>query len=169
MVTAIALVSAQPAPKVEWRQRIERIRSLFPGDIAVYAKHLRTGETLAIDADTVYETFSVIKVPIMAEVLRGLGATVETAGDRCILRFDDEPDWHAPSDAVSRIRGSISVLGPLVGRARRAQLVMPGGDRIGARRIDLHLRGLEAMGATVTEHGNEVLTVSAGAPPPAAF
>jgi beta-lactamase class A len=53
-----------------WRERIAMMRAKFPGDMAVFAKHLGTGETLAIDADTVYETFSVIKVPIMAEVLR---------------------------------------------------------------------------------------------------
>jgi beta-lactamase class A len=64
-------VLAQPkAPAADWRAKIDTIRSGFPGDMAVYAKHLRTGETLAIDADAVYETFSVIKVPIMAEVFR---------------------------------------------------------------------------------------------------
>jgi beta-lactamase class A len=57
-------------PSGDWRGRIAAIREAFPGDMAVFAKHLGTGETLAIDADTAYETFSVIKVPIMAEVLR---------------------------------------------------------------------------------------------------
>jgi beta-lactamase class A len=49
---------------------IEDIRRHFPGEMAVYMKNLKTGEELAFDADTVYETFSVIKIPIMVEVLR---------------------------------------------------------------------------------------------------
>jgi beta-lactamase class A len=89
MVAALALLSAQPAPRVEWRPRIERIRSAFPGDMAVYAKHVRTGETLALDADTVYETFSVIKVPIMAEVLRQAEAGRFALSDRVTYRAED--------------------------------------------------------------------------------
>jgi UDP-N-acetylglucosamine 1-carboxyvinyltransferase len=94
-------------------------------------------------------------VPVMADILRGLGVEVET----CVLRAPD-PDWHAPADAVARIRASLSVLGPLVGRVRRARLALPGGDRIGARTIDLHLRGLEAMGATVHLRPDEVEVVA---------
>jgi UDP-N-acetylglucosamine 1-carboxyvinyltransferase len=100
-------------------------------------------------------------VPVMADVLRGLGVEVDLDLDAetCRLRAPD-PKWHAPADAVSRIRASLSVLGPLVGRVRRARLALPGGDRIGARTIDLHLRGLEAMGATVHERPNEVEVVA---------
>ena len=96
-------------------------------------------------------------VPVMADVLRGLGVSVDLdlhAGT-CRLR-PGKISWHAPADAVSRIRASLSCLGPLVGRVRRARLALPGGDRIGARGIDLHLRGLQAMGATVTELDGEV-------------
>jgi beta-lactamase class A len=50
------------------RAQIQEIRGAFPGNMAVYMKNLKTGEEVAIDADTIYETFSVIKVPIMAEV-----------------------------------------------------------------------------------------------------
>ncbi len=102
-------------------------------------------------------------VPVMADVLRGLGVEVELdpAGETARLRADD-PAWHAPADAVSRIRASISCLGPLVGRTGRARLALPGGDRIGARAIDLHLRGLQAMGATVVEHPGEVEVLADG-------
>jgi UDP-N-acetylglucosamine 1-carboxyvinyltransferase len=102
-------------------------------------------------------------VPVMAEVLRGLGVEVELDLDaeRAWLRPSDELHWHAPADAVTRIRASISCLGPLVGRQRRAKLAMPGGDRIGARSIELHLRGLAAMGATIDERPGEVEVLAA--------
>jgi beta-lactamase class A len=57
--------------------------------MAVFAKHLGTGETLALDADTVYETFSVIKVPIMAEVLRQVHERRFSLSDRITYRAED--------------------------------------------------------------------------------
>ncbi len=105
------------------------------------------------------EVPAIADVPVMAEVLRGLGVEVALDAERqtCRLQATD-PGWHAPADAVSRIRASLSTLGPLVARVRRARLALPGGDRIGARSIDLHLRGLAAMGAEVRQdaHGVEV-------------
>jgi len=50
--------------------RLATLREAFPGDMAIYLKHLGSGDEIALDADSVYETFSVIKIPIMAEVLR---------------------------------------------------------------------------------------------------
>lgn len=101
-------------------------------------------------------------VPVMADVLEGLGVevTLDPEAETARLVVTEEPKWHAPADAVSRIRASIACLGPLVGRTGRARLAMPGGDRIGARAIDLHLRGLIAMGATVHEHPGEVEVVA---------
>ncbi|MEX0835012.1 MAG: hypothetical protein WD010_02895, partial [Nitriliruptor sp.] len=101
---------------------------------------------------------AIADVPVMVDVLRGLGLEVDLDLDAgtCVIDASEEPDWHAPADAVSRIRASLSVLGPLVGRTRRARLALPGGDKIGARAIDMHLRGLEAMGATVWQRDDEV-------------
>lgn len=94
---------------------------------------------------------AIADVPVMADVLRGLGLDVEVDLDAHTCRLDAsrEPDWRAPADAVSRIRASISILGPLVARTGRARVALPGGDRIGARSLELHVRGLEAMGASV--------------------
>src|SRR5205807_2809286 len=59
-----------------------------------------------------------------------------------------------PYELVSRMRASIIVLGPLLARYGRARVAMPGGCNIGARRIDLHIRGLERLGASFAyEHG----------------
>jgi UDP-N-acetylglucosamine 1-carboxyvinyltransferase len=104
---------------------------------------------------------AIADVPVMAELLRGIGVEVDLDLDaeRCRLIARD-PSHHAPPDAVRRIRASISCLGPLVGRLRRARIARPGGDRIGARPLELHIRGLTAMGATVDEREGEVEVVA---------
>ena len=104
---------------------------------------------------------AIADVPVMADILRGLGVEVDLdmAANTCRLTAAD-PQWHAPQDAVTRIRASVSCLGPLVGRVGRARLALPGGDKIGARGIEIHLRGLEAMGATIIDRPGEVEVVA---------
>src|SRR3989440_7376527 len=92
---------------------------------------------------------------VMIEVMRAIGAVVEWTGPD-VLSVDTggalTPE--APYELVSRMRASINVLGPLLGRCREARVALPGGDAIGSRRLDLHLRGLEAMGVeTQVVHG----------------
>jgi UDP-N-acetylglucosamine 1-carboxyvinyltransferase len=82
-----------------------------------------------------------------AEVIdSGSGPVTVTAGNRL------QPE--APYDVVKTMRASSLVLGPLVGRFRRARVSLPGGCAIGARPIDLHMRGLEQLGARIEQtHG----------------
>jgi UDP-N-acetylglucosamine 1-carboxyvinyltransferase len=93
-------------------------------------------------------------VRLMAEVLERLGARVRRRGN--VLAVDASGDLadEAPYELVTKMRASIQVLGPLLARTGRARVAMPGGDAIGSRPIDLHLAGLERMGAKfTTEHG----------------
>ena len=93
-------------------------------------------------------------VYLMAEVLTRLGATVEMKEDRLTIDCSEEPSEETPYDLVTKMRASIQVLGPLLARLGRARVAMPGGDAIGSRPIDMHLGGLERMGAKFTsEHG----------------
>src|SRR5699024_5038542 len=62
----------------------------------------------------------------------------------------------APYDYVSQMRASIVVLGPILARSGHAKVSMPGGCTIGSRPIDLHLKGLEAMGATITQTAGDI-------------
>ena len=98
-------------------------------------------------------------VPVMGAVLEGLGVHVthDVAGGTCRLEVRDDREIRPPRDAVTRIRASVSCLGPLVARRGGAELALPGGDRIGARSIELHLAGLEAMGARVERTDDAVL------------
>jgi UDP-N-acetylglucosamine 1-carboxyvinyltransferase len=86
-------------------------------------------------------------VPIMGEVLRGLGAQVSGDAPDVEITVPDQIGHEADYDHVRRIRGSVCVLGPLLARAGRARVALPGGDAIGSRSLDLHIMGLERLGA----------------------
>ena len=93
-------------------------------------------------------------VYLMGEVLERLGATVEFDGNEVLIDASGDLTDETPYDLVTKMRASIQVLGPLLARLGRARVAMPGGDAIGSRPIDLHLAGLERMGAKFTsEHG----------------
>lgn len=93
-------------------------------------------------------------VRTIQRLLVDLGATVETSGDAVKIRADVISNFEASYELVKTMRASVLVLGPLIARSGRARVSLPGGCAIGARPIDLHLKGLERMGAAVTlEHG----------------
>ncbi len=90
----------------------------------------------------------------MLQILSHLGAHVERASG--VVRIDAEKlKTAAPYDIVRKMRASVCVLGPLLGREKEASVSLPGGCVIGDRPIDLHLKGFEALGAVSRiEHGN---------------
>ena len=93
-------------------------------------------------------------VRTIQRLLVDLGATVETSGEAVQIRADVISNFVASYELVKTMRASVLVLGPLIARSGRARVSLPGGCAIGARPIDLHLKGLERMGAAVTlEHG----------------
>lgn len=93
-------------------------------------------------------------IEIMVEVLRSLGATVSREGHTIIIDTEKAEGHETPYELVSKMRASISVLGPLIGRFGCARVAMPGGCQIGARKIDIHLKVLEALGVEFkNDHG----------------
>lgn len=83
-----------------------------------------------------------------------LGGQVERKGDLFTVNADNIRSDEAPYDLVRTMRASVLVLGPLLARVGHARVSLPGGCAIGARPIDLHLKGLEALGAEITlDHG----------------
>ena len=91
----------------------------------------------------------IIDVDCMSDLLRSMGMTVERSGDHD-LTIDRPAEIvpEAPYELVERMRASIVVLGPLLARIGRARVALPGGDDFGPRPIDMHLRGLEQLGAS---------------------
>ncbi|HEX3486813.1 MAG TPA: UDP-N-acetylglucosamine 1-carboxyvinyltransferase [Micropepsaceae bacterium] len=103
-------------------------------------------------------------VVYMADVLRQLGVGVawqmsgpDHVGGVIKLQAPTRPQSLATYDAVRKMRASFLVLGPLVARVREAMVSLPGGCAIGARPVDLHLKGLAAMGAEIELTGGYVL------------
>ncbi len=104
----------------------------------------------------------VTDVLTMMEILRHLGVEAALSGDRLTVAPDGFTGIRAPYELVSRMRASICVLGPLLARHGHAQVSMPGGCVIGSRPVDLHLKGLQTLGAAFTmEHGYIVGTAQA--------
>src|SRR3989475_4642279 len=90
----------------------------------------------------------------MLQILAHLGAQVERASGTVTVTAE-KVHCVAPYDVVRRMRASVCVIGPLLGRCKEATVSLPGGCVIGDRPIDLHLKGFEALGAAVrVEAGN---------------
>ncbi len=93
-------------------------------------------------------------VSTMAKLLGQMGVTVERSGEKAILHAQAVGEPTADYDLVKTMRASVMVLGPLLARCGQAKVSLPGGCAIGARPVDQHVKGLEAMGAAITvEHG----------------
>lgn len=112
--------------------------------------------TLLADGEhTLTNVPDIADVQIMSDLLAAIGITTTSAapGELTMVNTGDVTPV-APYELVEQIRASINVLGPLIGRFGYVKLSLPGGDDFGSRPIDMHLGGLEAMGAAITiEHG----------------
>jgi len=95
-------------------------------------------------------------VRIMCELIKTLGASVEISEDRSRLEINLNrlTGNTAPYELVNKMRASFLVAGPLLARTSAVRISLPGGCAIGSRPVDLHLKGFQALGATITqEHG----------------
>ena len=115
---------------------------------------LMAAALLAEGTTTLTNCPEILDVPLMADVLRGLGCQVDVTGPEVRITTPAEPKHEADYGSVSKLRASVCVLGPLVGRCRRAKVALPGGDAIGSRPLDMHQNGLRKLGAcSEIEHG----------------
>jgi UDP-N-acetylglucosamine 1-carboxyvinyltransferase len=130
------------------------------------ALKLMAAALLASGRTTIEEVPDILDVAIMSEVLRRLGCDVayeripdSGGGGRVVVDVPEHLSTETDYDLVRRMRASISVLGPLVARCGSARVALPGGDAIGSRGLDMHISGLERLGATIeSEHGFLVAT-----------
>jgi UDP-N-acetylglucosamine 1-carboxyvinyltransferase len=102
-------------------------------------------------------------VEIMSELLTRLGCTIESSSGVLTIDVPTQPEHRADYDLVRKMRASINVLGPLVARVGKAEVALPGGDAIGSRGLDFHIKGLEILGANAhIEHGYVVAKADKG-------
>ncbi|MGH3517997.1 MAG: UDP-N-acetylglucosamine 1-carboxyvinyltransferase, partial [Haloechinothrix sp.] len=109
---------------------------------------LMAAALLAEGTTTITNCPQILDVPLMADVLRSVGCEVTLDGDVATITTPSELSHHADSPAMGKLRASVCVLGPLVGRLKRAVVALPGGDAIGSRPLDMHQNGLRKLGAT---------------------
>lgn len=115
---------------------------------------LMAASLLATGKTTIRNVPEIADVEIMADLLTRLGCTVEGGQGTITIDVPQEPAHRADYDLVRKMRASINVLGPLVARVGQADVALPGGDAIGSRGLDFHIKGLEALGAKAhIEHG----------------
>jgi len=111
--------------------------------------------TLAEGTYLLKDVPNIADVESMAELLRCMGLTVSDGGNNQLeITNPGDITPEAPYEQVEKMRASIVVLGPLVSTYGKARVALPGGDDFGPRPIDMHLKGLEALGVRFTsEHG----------------
>ncbi len=140
------------------------------GEVSVHgaknsALKLMAASLLAEGRTSLSAVPDILDVDIMGEVLRRLGCVVDhvnsppsgelhSRGGSVTVDVPAHVGTEADYDLVRRMRASIAVLGPLVARRGIAKVALPGGDAIGSRGLDMHVAGLQKLGATVeSEHG----------------
>ncbi|MCS6814336.1 MAG: UDP-N-acetylglucosamine 1-carboxyvinyltransferase, partial [Cyanobacteria bacterium] len=97
---------------------------------------------------------SLVDVKRMGEILSAIGIRLEHNGDTLDIDARHLQNVMAPYELVSQLRASFFIIGPVLARLGVAQIPLPGGCAIGARPVDLHVRGLQTLGADVQiEHG----------------
>ena len=120
---------------------------------------LMAASLLAVGKTTISNVPDIADVDIMTDLLTRLGCTVvlnnKADGDSTVtIDVPAEPLHRADYELVRKMRASINVLGPLVARIGIAEVALPGGDAIGSRGLDFHIKGLESLGAKAhIEHG----------------
>ncbi|MDP9328858.1 MAG: UDP-N-acetylglucosamine 1-carboxyvinyltransferase [Actinomycetota bacterium] len=118
------------------------------------ALKLMAAALLAPGRCTISRVPRIMDCRLMGELLEHMGLGVAWEADRVTIDGSDLTSVEAPYELVRQMRASIVVLGPLLARRGEARVALPGGDNIGSRPIDLHLKGLERMGAEISmEHG----------------
>ena len=114
------------------------------------------GATLLTDGECILRNVPDLSdTNYMVQILSTLGAEVERASGNVIVKAN-KVAAEAPYDLVRKMRASVCVLGPMLARNGEALVSLPGGCVIGDRPIDLHLRGLEALGAEVEVKGGDI-------------
>ncbi|MFC5467167.1 UDP-N-acetylglucosamine 1-carboxyvinyltransferase [Cohnella suwonensis] len=98
-----------------------------------------------------------LDIEVMLDILRDLGCKARHDGTVVSVDTSLATSSHIPETMMRKMRSSVFLMGPLLARFGEVQLYQPGGCAIGERKIDLHLRGLEALGAHIEEKGSRIV------------
>ena len=138
----------QGGEKIEGQVRLQGAKNAVLPILA--AALLPEGETVIRDCPDIRD------VHAMGGILKQLGCRCDREGDETRIDSAGLDRWEMPEGLSKQIRSSIFLLGPILGKLRRAAVTYPGGCEIGLRPIDLHLKGLRALGVKVQEDGGVI-------------
>ncbi len=156
--TSSSLIDAQEAPEIDSVLQIWGGHPLH-GQVKISgaknsALAIIAGALLCPQDCRIRNVPSLVDVTRMSQILLALGVKLEQHSDILDINASAIGQSQAPYELVSQLRASFFVIGPLLARLGFARVPLPGGCTIGARPVDLHVRGLQAMGANVQiEHG----------------
>lgn len=118
--------------------------------------------SLLCDGKIILSNVPVIRdVEVILEIMKGLGSRIERKDHAVVIDNSNVQNTELNPELVRRLRGSVLLIGPLLGRFGRVKMPYPGGDIIGARPLDAHFDALHALGAKVREAENHFLEIEA--------
>ena len=157
-----AFSAAHPKiPKEDESMATYRIRHCerLSGEISIHAAKnavlpLMCAGLLTREPVTIEHVPELTDVHILLDILQDCGTSIRRDGDRgspesTLTLWAEEPQSPSASDLLSRMRASVLVMGPLLARTGYARVALPGGCAIGQRPIDLHIKGMQSLGAQV--------------------
>lgn len=98
-----------------------------------------------------------LDIKVMQHILRSLGCRIIHNGSTVSIDASGAHSTHVPENLMRQMRSSIFLMGPMLARFKKVHISQPGGCAIGERKIDLHLRSLQALGATLDQYGNQII------------
>ena len=112
---------------------------------------------LADDDVTICNVPEITDTDVLCEMLEFLGADVRRASESVVISPDKIENKIIPKELTKKLRASYYFMGALLGKKKHVEMYLPGGCSIGARPIDLHLKGFESLGATITNDGEKYI------------
>ncbi|MEC0265619.1 UDP-N-acetylglucosamine 1-carboxyvinyltransferase [Paenibacillus anseongense] len=112
---------------------------------------------LASGTHTLHNVPNLLDIDTMLRILRALGCRAEQQGDTVSITTSTANSSHIPEELMGQMRSSIFLMGPLLARFGSVTVYQPGGCAIGERKIDLHLKGLQALGSNIEEFANKIV------------
>ncbi len=114
--------------------------------------------SLLADSDvTICNVPEITDTDVLCEMLEYLGADVRRASESVVISPEKIENKVIPKEFTSKLRASYYFMGALLGKKKHVEIYLPGGCSIGARPIDLHLKGFESLGATITNEGEKYI------------
>ncbi len=146
--------------EVRGGKRLEGTVSIHSAKNAVLP--IMAAAILAEEPVTILDCPNITDADNMLSIVRTLGCKAQRVGENALIDTSGMHDWVMPETLAKKLRSSIFMMGSILGRFRKAMVSHPGGCEIGLRPIDLHMKGLAALGVVFQEEGGQIFCDGSG-------